>query len=104
MKTVIALSLGLCFAATLVAHPGHDEDSPVLLAATTPASSPMTNQVSISIEGEFRVIRANGLPDHTPGQFPNRGNPNRIAAQNYIFRVALHAHTNTTMHPENHAL
>jgi hypothetical protein len=55
---------------------------------------PGTNRVSITIEGGYRVIRANGLPDHPPGQFPNRHNPNRIAAQNYSFRVPLHPQTN----------
>jgi YHYH protein len=45
------------------------------------------NQVTIALEGEFRIITANGLPDHTTGQFPNRGNPNRITVQSYRFRV-----------------
>jgi len=45
------------------------------------------SQVSITIEGDQRVIRANGLPNHSTGPFPNRGNPNRIAPQNYLFRV-----------------
>jgi hypothetical protein len=45
--------------------------------------------VSITKEGGFLVIRSNGLPDHKPGQFPNRGNPNEIAAQNYTFKVTL---------------
>jgi hypothetical protein len=61
-------------------------------AVTAPAfgQSPGTNRVSITIEGEQRVIRANGLPNHAPGAFPNRGNPNSIAAQNYVYRVPLH--------------
>jgi hypothetical protein len=53
-------------------------------------SNEKTNHVTITIEGESRVIRANGLPDHATGQFPNRRNPNTIAAQNYVFRVPLH--------------
>src|SRR4051812_19543160 len=57
--------------------------------ATVTKNIPGTNRVSITTEGDYRVIRANGLPDHTPGQFPNRNNPNRIAAQNYNFRVPL---------------
>ncbi|MDB6125856.1 MAG: hypothetical protein JWQ71_4849 [Pedosphaera sp.] len=48
-----------------------------------------SNRVSITIEGGKRVIRANGLPDHETGKFPNRGNPNTIAAQNYMFRVPV---------------
>jgi YHYH protein len=49
-----------------------------------------SNRVSITIEGDYRMIRANGLPDHEPGKFPNRGNPNSIQAQNYVFRVPAH--------------
>ena len=52
--------------------------------------TPLTNQVTITIQGEYRLIKANGLPDHTPGRFPNRGNPNSISAQNYNFRVPVH--------------
>ena len=43
--------------------------------------------VSIKVEGEQRTITANGLPDHQPGQFPNRGNPNTISSQNYHYTV-----------------
>src|SRR3954467_15813680 len=49
----------------------------------------LTNRVSITLEGDYRVIHANGFPDHTPGRFPNPGNPNTIAAQSYSFRVPL---------------
>ncbi len=45
--------------------------------------------IEISEEGGARVIRSNGLPDHPTGQFPNRGNPNRISPQSYTFRVPL---------------
>jgi hypothetical protein len=48
-----------------------------------------TSQISITIEGGYRIIHANGLPDHTPGRFPNPGNPNSIAPQHYKFRVPL---------------
>ena len=48
--------------------------------------------VSITVEGDFRVIRADGLPDHATGQFPGRGNPNRISAQRYDYRVPLNPH------------
>lgn len=59
-------------------------------AQTAPAGGGLSNRVSITVEGEFRVIRANGLPDHAMGQFPNAHNPNRASAQNYVYRVALH--------------
>ncbi len=45
------------------------------------------NQVSIKVDGDLRVIRANGIPNHPTGAFPNRGNPNRITAQKYFFRI-----------------
>ncbi|QDT37812.1 YHYH protein [Stratiformator vulcanicus] len=45
--------------------------------------------VSIKESGNKRVIVSNGLPDHATGQFPNRGNPNRISAQNHRFDVPL---------------
>jgi hypothetical protein len=49
-----------------------------------------TNKVAVKIIGEFRVVTANGLPDHAPGAFPNAHNPNRLAPQNYAFRMPLH--------------
>ena len=62
-------------------------------------TSPGVSQISITNEGGFRLIRANGLPDHLPGQFPNRGNPNGIAAQNYTFRVPLQPKGNEALTP-----
>src|SRR5258706_16448184 len=48
-----------------------------------------TNRVSITISGGERVVQANGWPDHTPGKFPNRRNPNTISAQSYNFHLPL---------------
>lgn len=66
--------------------------------------NPAPSQVSITVEGGFRVIKANGLPDHAPGQFPNRGNPNVVAAQSYNYRVPVQPKENAqftrlVMHP-----
>lgn len=47
------------------------------------------SEVSINEEGMYRYISTNGIPDHDPGRFPNRGNPNRISAQQYRFRIPL---------------
>jgi hypothetical protein len=59
----------------------------VLIAA---AQIPLPkSEVTITQEGDYRVITANGIPDHKPGAFPNRGNPNTIAPQKYAFRVPL---------------
>jgi hypothetical protein len=69
-----------------------------LVAQTNPAppaksAPPMlslaSNQVSITVSGGERVIRANGLPDHPAGQFPRRGNPNRISSQSYAFHLPV---------------
>jgi hypothetical protein len=37
----------------------------------------------------LRFIRADGLPNHATGHFPNRFNPNSISAQAYSFRMPL---------------
>lgn len=47
------------------------------------------NVVSITVEGNLRVIRGNGLPDHETGAFPNSGNPHSITEQSYEFSVPL---------------
>lgn len=84
-----------------VAHPGHDESAsiepaPAFLLVQAgpplraqPAATPVANTVSITTEGEYRVIKSNGWPDHAPGAFPRRGNPNVPTAQSYSFRVPL---------------
>ena len=51
-------------------------------AVTLPAPT-----VKITIEGELRVIRANGIPAHAVGTFPNTGNPNAIRPQNHEYRI-----------------
>lgn len=43
----------------------------------------------ITVRGNYRYIQANGIPNHSTGSFPNRGNPNRIRAQTYRFRVPV---------------
>ena len=82
------------------AHPGHEDAQPLLLASAQNAEpakdSSLVSQVAITIEGGQRVIRANGMPNHATGQFPGRGNPNRISAQRYEFHLALNPKTNAT--------
>ncbi len=46
-------------------------------------------RVEIDAASGARFIRADGLPDHEPGRFPNAGNPHSIRAQNYTLRVPL---------------
>jgi hypothetical protein len=87
------------------AHPGHDASVPLLLAAVEAGAPPATagsspeSKATITVEGSYRFIRANGLPDHTTGQFPGRGNPNRITAQNHSLRVTTSPQTNATTRP-----
>lgn len=47
------------------------------------------NNVSITSDGQYRYIKSNGIP-YSSGTFPNPGNPNAIAAQQYNFRVPLY--------------
>jgi hypothetical protein len=47
------------------------------------------NEVSIKEEGNVRRIRANGIPDHAPGRFPNAHNPNTIQPQSYNYTVPV---------------
>ena len=47
------------------------------------------NEVEITVDGLYRYIRSNGIPDHVTGPFPNRGNPHAIAEQNHVYRVPL---------------
>jgi len=45
------------------------------------------SRVRITFTGGERLISANGIPNHPTGQFPGPGNPNKISAQDYNFRV-----------------
>lgn len=49
--------------------------------------APASNRVSIKIDGNDRVIKSNGVPQHQVGAFPNRGNPHTISAQDYEFEM-----------------
>lgn len=44
-------------------------------------------QISIMVDGNQRVIRGNGIPDHAVGAFPNQGNPHEIESQRYLLEV-----------------
>lgn len=70
-----------------------------VLATVTPG----TNMVSIKVEGDKRVIQANGWPDHVPGQFPNRGNPNTLRPQSYTFKVTTKPAVAANLTPDNGA-
>src|SRR6266446_7252358 len=59
----------------------------LFLAAFAVAATLEHPRVSIILQETYRLITSNGLPEHPTGQFPNRNNPNTIAAQDYHFRV-----------------
>jgi len=96
----IIFSILLGAGAAVMAHWRHDDRSMLFLAAAngavaaTSAGVATGNVAAITIEGGYRVVRANGLPDHQTGQFPGPGNPNRISAQNYTFRMTMTPRTN----------
>lgn len=58
----------------------------LLEMAISPAYAFQT-QVAITMQGPYRVVRSNGIPDHSTGEFPNQGNPNTIAEQEYLYRM-----------------
>ncbi len=58
-------------------------------------------KVSMEEKDGVRTITSNGLPNHTTGQFPGPGNPNRIRAQDYKFRMRLKPKL-TVLTPLNH--
>ncbi|MEO0633154.1 MAG: YHYH protein, partial [Pseudomonadota bacterium] len=57
------------------------------LALTSARKRVRGAEVAMTVQGGTRVITANGLPGHKVGTFPNAGNPHRITAQRYTFRV-----------------
>jgi len=59
---------------------------------------------TITVEGDVRVIRGNGVPNHKVGGFPNRGNPHTISPQSKVYRVPVRpviAETSTTLGHSN---
>ena len=75
------------------AHPGHEGDTETAAGSSSGLPAP---QVSITEEGGYRVIKANGVPNHEIGQFPGPGCPNAASAQSYSLRMPLHPKTNAT--------
>ena len=41
----------------------------------------------VTVDGDLRCITSDGLPDHTTGVFPNRGNPHAMSEQHIHFCV-----------------
>ena len=85
------LAAVLLFPLALTAHPDHSATQKGVVEPVPATSRPgVESKVTITIEGDKRVIASNGVPDHATGRFPNRDNPNRVAEQRYRFTVPLH--------------
>jgi hypothetical protein len=84
MKIVLILAT-LSLQAAYAQSPGGNLDSRPDRISTAIG----TNRVIIRIAGGERIIQANGWPDHVPGAFPRRGNPNSIATQNYNLQIPV---------------
>jgi len=93
MKHVTTLLLSCLFAMVATAAHGHEGDD-----ADHSGSDEASHAVN-KTTGDKRIIEANGLPDHKPGQFPNRGNPNSISAQKYHFEMPLKPKANDEPRP-----
>lgn len=78
MKKIITISLLLC-------------------ASTGYAETTMEQQ------GNYLILKGTGIPNHSTGKFPGRGNPHTISAQNYTFHIPAHPMKNeyTTPVPNN---
>ncbi len=87
-----SLSCLLSLLTTATAHPDHSADSAAAEREWMPIIAEQTNavgQVKIKIENGYRLLESNGIPDHQPGEFPRRGNPNKIQSQSYHFRIPM---------------
>ncbi|MFM2082412.1 MAG: hypothetical protein RL380_1103 [Verrucomicrobiota bacterium] len=62
-----------------------------------------TNRVEIKTVGALRLVLANGMPAHATGEFPNAHNPNRLAPQDYTFKMPLHPQPAANSTPANGA-
>lgn len=96
-RSLVLIFTVLAIAGPLAAHPNHNATqqtsvSPVPATEAPPGAS----EVSITIDGDKRIITSNGLPDHTTGRFPNGDNPNSIRAQHYHFTMPLHPVANSS--------
>lgn len=59
----------------------------VLFIVCLAVAQSFESRVAMRLEGSYRYIEANGIPDHPVGRFPNAHNPNAIAPQRYAYRV-----------------
>ncbi len=107
LKFVVPITLVLGLATFLIAQPRGPRMHSVIekgeLNLMPSISSPdVETEVSISVVGDQRVITSNGIPNHKTGQFPNRGNPNRISVQKQTFKVPANPEIANEITPMRH--
>ncbi|MBE9399431.1 YHYH protein [Pontibacterium sp. N1Y112] len=51
--------------------------------------SPAYAEAHIRVDGNYRLISSNGLPEHNTGRFPNANNPTAIREQSVTYRVPV---------------
>lgn len=94
---ILALAVAILAGVAVETRAQQTGGRPPMRAHTATQSEPMKleranasvkgGQVQETISGSKRTIRTNGLPTHSVGRFPNRGNPHRIKAQNKTYIV-----------------
>lgn len=82
----------------------HDGPHPHTHGPAQETATTIPSRVSITVEGAYRIITSNGIPNHEPGTFPNRGNPHTISAQSYRFRVPAKPQAAKVVTPLRHNL
>lgn len=55
-----------------------------------PAEAVSGARVKFWVDNDYRFCESNGLPNYTPGAFPNRHNPNTMSAQRHSYRMPAH--------------
>lgn len=75
-------------------RPGAGENKPFTLK----------NAFTVQEKDGYRIFTSNGIPDHQPGQFPGRGNPNTISEQKYNLRVTMTPKANDKATPQRGVL
>ena len=87
-SVLLLLILGVT---ALPAHPDHNATQKGRFAPVPATEAPPgKNEVTITIEGDLRVVTSNGLPAHLTGRFPNGDNPNSIRAQHQRYTMPAH--------------
>ena len=69
------------------------------LLAAAPALAAEKNKTTMTVQGSYRFIQSNGIPNHGHGTFPNPHNPNTISAQHYNFRVPVNPQQTGSLSP-----